>query len=197
MSQELPPLVAKKFEERLLRYQELEREIGRPDLSVPARIALTKEFGGLRKSIESYQEYLRLLKEIGGNEEMTRARDPELRSLAREELTRLRQLLATRVESLIEDILVDDRQASRNVIMEVRAGEGGDEAALFAADLFRMYSKFAERRGWKIDIIDSSPTDLKGFREIVFSMSGDGVYRDLRYEMGGHRVQRVPETETQ
>jgi peptide chain release factor 1 len=123
--------------------------------------------------------------------------DQELRSMAREEINRLRPLQATLAESLLEQMLVDDKDSARNVIIEIRAGVGGEEAALFAADLFRMYSRYAEKKHWKVEMLDSSPTDLKGFKEIVFSVNGDSVLRDLRYEMGGHRVQRVPETEAQ
>ena len=92
-------------------------------------------------------------------------------------------------------VLDEDKDASRNVIMEIRAGVGGLEAALFTADLLRMYTKYAERRGWKAEILDASPTDLGGFKEVILSVTGDSVHRDLRYEMGGHRVQRVPATE--
>jgi peptide chain release factor 1 len=199
MTQELPPLIAKKLEEIQGRYQEIESQFSRPDLATPARIAYQKEFGALRKTVEGYREYLRVTREIAENEGLVRdgGGDPELRTLAREEIARLREIQAKLSEDLIEHILVDDPHSNRNVIMEIRAGVGGEEAALFAADLFRMYSKFAEKKGWKVDLIDASATDLKGFREIVFSVTGDSVYRDLRYEMGGHRVQRVPETEAQ
>lgn len=199
MSQDLPPLIIKKYEALLDRYLKVEEEIGRPDLPIPLRIALQKEFGSLKKSVDAYREYLSLSKEIAENEEIARdgAGDQELRALAKEEITLLRPRAERISESLIEQVLVDDPKSSRNVIMEIRAGVGGDEAALFAADLFRMYSKFAEKRGWKVEILDSSSTDLKGLREIVFSVTGDSVYRDLRYEVGGHRVQRVPETEAQ
>jgi len=199
MSQELPPLIGKKFEELLVHYKDLEAEFARPDLTAPKRISLQKEFGSLRRPIENYQEYLRTTREIGENEELAReaSGDQEMRSLAREEIARLRPIQSRLSLELTEHILVDDKDSSRNVIMEIRAGVGGDEAALFAADLFRMYSKYAERKGWKVEILDSSATELKGFREIVFSVAGDAVYRDLRYEMGGHRVQRVPETEAQ
>ncbi len=199
MSQELPPLIAKKLEELLVHYQEVESQIGRPDLSTAARIAYQKELGSLKKPIERYREYIRLQKEIGDNEDLARDGDgdTELRNLAREELALLRPKLERLANDLTDQMLVDDQRASRNVIMEIRAGVGGEEAALFAADLFRMYSKYAEKKGWRIEIMDASPTDLKGFREIVFGVHGDSVYRDLQYEMGGHRVQRVPETEAQ
>jgi len=199
MSQELPPLIMKKLEEIEVRYQDLEALISRADLPTPLRVAHQKEFGGLRKTIEGFREYLRIAQEIAGNDELARdsATDQELRALAREELGRLKPIQARLADELTEHVLVDDKNAGRNVIVEIRAGVGGEEAALFAADLFRMYSKYAERKGWRVDLMDSSPTDLKGFREIVFAVSGDSVYRDLRYEMGGHRVQRVPETEAQ
>ena len=119
-----------------------------------------------------------------------------MRELASEEIERIKPLLQKAVSDLLEMILVEDKNSDRNVIVEIRAGTGGDEAALFAADLFRMYSRYAEQKHWKIEILDASPTDLGGFKEIVFSVTGDAVYRDLHYEMGGHRVQRVPTTET-
>jgi len=199
MSQELPPLIARKLDELQARYRELEAEVSRPDLSTPTRVAYQKEFGCLRKPVDGYREYLRVTREIGENEELARdgGGDQELRAMAREEIVRLRADQARLSEELTEHILVDDQKSSRNVIIEIRAGVGGEEAALFAADLFRMYAKYAEKKGWKVEILDSSPTDLKGFREIVFSVTGDQVYKNLRYEMGGHRVQRVPATEAQ
>jgi peptide chain release factor 1 len=199
MIQELPPLIAKKLDELLARHVTLEAELGRPDLPTSTRVAFQKEFGTLRKLVNGYREYLRLTREIAENDEMSRDgdSDQELRTMAREEIAQLKPLQASLAETLLEQMLVDDKNASRNVIMEIRAGVGGEEAALFAADLFRMYAKYAEKKGWKVEVLDSSPTDLKGFREIVFSVNGDSVYRDLRYEMGGHRVQRVPETEAQ
>ncbi|HVR73488.1 MAG TPA: peptide chain release factor 1, partial [Planctomycetota bacterium] len=123
--------------------------------------------------------------------------DPLLRELAREEIARLEPILAKLTSELMDAVLVEDKDASKNVIMEIRAGTGGDEAALFAGDLLRMYSKYAERRGWKLEVLEQSPTDLGGFKQLVLSITGEFVHRDLRYEMGGHRVQRVPTTETQ
>src|SRR5262245_35304230 len=178
---ELPPLIKKKLDESQARYQELETIVSRPDLATGARVAYQKEFGGLRRLIEEYREYQRITQELAGNEELTRdsASDQELRAMAREEIARLRPLQERLTNDLIERILVDDKMANRNVIVEIRAGVGGEEAALFAADLFRMYNKYAEKKGWKVDLLDSSPTDLKGFREIVFSVTGDSVFRDL------------------
>jgi peptide chain release factor 1 len=199
MTQELPPLIQKKLEETEARYRELEELVSRADLPTHLRVAYQKEFGGLRKPVDGYRLYRRLSEEIAGNEELARdsSGEQELRALAREELLRLKPERERLAADLTEQILVDDRESKRNVIIEIRAGVGGEEAALFVADLFRMYSKYAERKGWRVDLMDSSPTDLKGFRDIVFAVTGDQVYRDLRYEMGGHRVQRVPETEAQ
>ena len=199
MSLELPPLIEKKLKETETRYQELEGLISSADLAPPKRVAYQKEFGGLRKVTEGYREYRRCLQEIADNDSIVRdsASDGELRSMAREEIARITPNLEQLKSDLTESVLVDDDKAQRNVIVEIRAGVGGEEAALFAADLFRMYTRYAERKGWKVDLIDSSPTDLKGYREIIFSVTGDSVFRDLRYEMGGHRVQRVPETEAQ
>ncbi len=119
--------------------------------------------------------------------EIERFPQDELESLAEQQTELVRQIQ--------ERFVTEDADADRNVIMEIRAGTGGDEAALFAGDLYRMYRHYAEDRGWKAEVMDSSPTDLGGFREIIFSISGDGVYSRLRYESGVHRVQRVPRTE--
>jgi peptide chain release factor 1 len=199
MSQELPPIIKKKLDEFQARYRELEGIVSRSDLATGARVAYQKEFGGLRKLMEGYQEYLRICQELAGNDELLRdsGSDQDLRALAREEVALLRPQQEKLASELTERILVDDKMANRNVIIEIRAGVGGEESALFAADLFRMYNRYAEKKGWKVELLDSSPTDLKGFREIVFSVTGESVFRDLRYEMGGHRVQRVPETEAQ
>jgi len=122
-------------------------------------------------------------------------KDGEMRELARAEITELEEKLAKTDEELKLLLVPRDPLDDKNIIMEIRAGTGGEEAALFAADLFRMYSRFAERMGWKFEIMNSSETMLGGFREIVFSISGECVYENLRYESGAHRVQRIPETE--
>ena len=194
----LPPLVEKKLQEAVERHAELENQLG--DGEILAKPALyrkiSRECGALGKLVSTYHAYLKTRREIEENETLVReSSDPELSEMAKEEVERLRQLEEEQSSGLLERVLVEDKDADRNVIVEIRAGTGGNEAALFVADLFRMYSKYAEREGWKIELIDSNPTDLGGFREIIFSVAGDAVYRDLRYEMGGHRVQRVPTTE--
>lgn len=200
MSKELPPLIEKKLSERQARSRELEGLVSQPDVIAQREsyLAYTRELGELRRSVGDYEEYLAVSRETADNESLARdsSEDQELRDLAKEELHRLEAERDRLIDSLVDAVLVDDGTAGKNVIIEIRAGTGGDEAALFVADLFRMYGRFAEKRNWKVDLIDASPTALKGFKEIIFSVTGDQVYRDLRYEMGGHRVQRVPETES-
>ena len=200
MPKELPPLIHKKLETLRERSKELEELIATPEVLADsaALLAHSRELGSLRRPVTGFQEYLDVSQEIQDNDSIAKdsSEDPELRSMAKEELQDLSERLDKIIDDLVEAILVDDKIASRNVMMEIRAGTGGDEAALFVADLFRMYRMFAEKKSWKIELIDSSPTDLKGYKEIVFSVTGDSVNRDLRYEMGGHRVQRVPETES-
>jgi len=122
-------------------------------------------------------------------------KDPELRNLAKEELEQIRFQLGEKEKELKELLVPRDPRDDKNVIMEIRAGTGGEEAALFAADLFRMYTRYAEGKGWKVEVMDANETELGGFKEIIFSVSGPGAYGDLRYESGVHRVQRVPVTE--
>jgi peptide chain release factor 1 len=122
-------------------------------------------------------------------------KDSDMRELAREEVKELEKRLQEAGEKLKFLLIPKDPLDEKNIIMEIRAGTGGDEAALFAADLFRMYSRFAETKGWKFEIMNSNETELGGFKEIVFSINGSNVYENLRYESGVHRVQRVPETE--
>ncbi len=195
----LPPLIEKKLQDLSTRHAELEKQLSDPALLSNQSLyrSVSRECGGLGKIVSSYQQYVKNAKELADNEELSRADDdPELGELAREEVTRLKPLVSQQAQDLTDRVLVEDKHADRNVIVEIRAGTGGDEAALFAADLFRMYSKFAEKKRWKTEVLDAHPTDLGGYREIVFSLAGDTVYGDLRYEVGGHRVQRVPTTET-
>ncbi|MGQ9590133.1 MAG: peptide chain release factor 1 [Planctomycetota bacterium] len=195
----LPPLIEKKLEEMRARRKELQDLLLRPDSPPggPAYLARSRELGGLEKKVRRYEEYLRVLEGWRQSQAIARdsGEDSELRQLAREEAAQL-GLEAERLSNeLVDMILVEDKDASKNVIMEIRAGTGGEEAALFAAELFRMYAKHAERKGWTVDVMDVSRSDLGGFKEIIFSVAGEAVHRDLRYETGGHRVQRVPVTE--
>lgn len=195
----LPPLIEKKLEELRARRKELESLLVGPEIPPggPAYLAYSRELGALQKKVGRYEEYLRVLREWRESQSLARdsGEDPELRQLAREEAARLALEVERLSNELVDMILVEDKDASKNVILEIRAGTGGEEAALFAADLFRMYAKYAERKGWTVDVMDVSRSDLGGFKEIIVSVAGEAVHRDLRYETGGHRVQRVPVTE--
>jgi len=195
----LPPLIGKKLEQVRARRAELEELVAKPEIIQQSQIYLAhaRELGEVSKKAAKYEEYLRRQKELEENQALARSsvEDAEIRQLAKEEVAQLEPIVKRLADELVELVLVEDKDASRNVIMEIRAGTGGEEAALFAAALFRMYSKYADRKGWRIEVMDSSPTDLGGFKDVIFSVSGGSVHRDLRYEMGGHRVQRVPETE--
>lgn len=196
----LPVPVQKKLAEAVERFEELEGRLADPGTAANPGLfrSLSRERGRLAKLVSLYKEYEATLAEIASNRELERdEEDPELRALAGEEVERLEARVEELSGELTDSILAEDEAGDRDVILEIRAGTGGDEAALFAADLFRMYSKYAETRRWKVEVLDSSPTELGGFKEIVVSISGPLAWRDLRHESGGHRVQRVPSTETQ
>ena len=157
---------------------------------------LMRESAGLEEVVETYRVYKRLLKDIEGNRQVIQeGGDSELTALAREELKELKEKEEEMSHELKLLLVPKDPLDTKNIIMEVRAGTGGEEAALFAADLFRMYSRYAESRRWTIEILSSHQTEIRGFKEVVFSISGKSVYESLRYESGVHRVQRVPVTE--
>ncbi len=195
----LPPLVEQKLQKMEERCEELEVLMAKPEIiGQPAQYrSYSRELGGLAKKVAKFRDYRRVSRELLENTELSRSEgeDQEIRDLAGEEMKQLRTVLERLAGELLDMILVEDRDSDRNVIMEIRAGTGGDEAALFAGDLLRMYTRYAEEVGWKIEILDCSPTDLGGFKSVVFSVAGDSVFRNLRYERGGHRVQRVPDTE--
>ena len=154
-----------------------------------------KKLAELEPLVEKHREYKLVQKDIEGSEEIVRAGDPEMQELAQEDLASLQ----TRRDAILAELRIllvpKDPNDEKNVILEIRAGTGGDEAALFAADLFRMYSRFAERQGWKLDVMSTSDSTSGGLKEVIASIDGRGVYSRLKYESGVHRVQRVPATE--
>jgi peptide chain release factor 1 len=160
---------------------------------------LSREYARLKELMAHSEAYTKTLADLAENRALLQAEPPEseLAQMAREEVTRLE----TEEQKLVRDIqramIPPDPADSRNTIFEIRAGAGGQESALFAADLYRMYTRYAETRGWKFESLDSSPSDLGGFKEIIFQISGTDVYKRLKYESGVHRVQRVPATEAQ
>lgn len=181
------------------RYQELCDLLMDPNVTQdPAKYKdVAKEKSGLDKTIEKYHEYKKVLTTLEEGESVLKNdSDEELRELAELELEELKPKKIDLEEELKVLLLPRDPQDKKNVIVEVRAGTGGDEAGLFAGDLYRMYSRFAERIGWKIEVLSSNPQGVGGFKEIIFMMNGENVYGVMKYESGVHRVQRVPKTET-
>lgn len=182
------------------RYNELERLISDPaNMSDYTKIGeYSKERAGLTEIVESYRDYRRQLQELDDAKKMLNEEsDPELSAMAQEEVASLSSSTEELYAKLIILLLPKDPRDDKNVIMEIRAGAGGDEAALFAADLFRMYSYYAQNRGWKLEVIDQSDTGVDGFKQITFEVKGKAAYSRLKYESGVHRVQRVPKTEAQ
>ena len=187
-----------KLEARERRYQEIERLLSDPGVTSDQKRYrdLSREFAELSEVVAALTDYRRIQDERDQAKSMAEAEpDPELKSMAKDELKSLEEALALN-EAVLKSLLMPrDPLDSKNAIMEIRAGTGGEEAALFAADLYRMYTRYAETRRWKIEVIENTASDLGGFKEIIFSVAGKDVYGDLRRESGGHRVQRVPVTE--
>jgi peptide chain release factor 1 len=154
-----------------------------------------KKLAELEPLVHKHREYKLVQKDIEGSEEIVRGGDPEMRELAEEELASLQQKRDAILAELRMLLVPKDPNDEKNVILEVRAGTGGDEAALFAADLFRMYARYAERQGWKLEVMSTSDSVSGGLKEVIASIEGRGVYSKLKYESGVHRVQRVPATE--
>ncbi|MBI5366772.1 MAG: peptide chain release factor 1 [Planctomycetes bacterium] len=176
-------------------YEAIEQQTADPKVySNPARYAaLMKERGRLSKYVTKYRALQETVKQR--DEARAMLADPEMKALAEEDLTRLITQEKALLADLEEMFLSEDREGAKNSIMEIRPGVGGEEAALFAADLLRMYEKYAEIKGWKVDVIDMDQTDMGGLRGITLNISGTDVFKNLRYETGTHRVQRVPATE--
>ena len=190
----------KKLEQLQIRFNELSEEIQDPDLlKDPKKYKdLMREHSHLTSVMEAYEEYKTILKGIEDSKTMiTHETDHELKEMAREELASLEEQLPPLEEKIKMLLIPPDPLEEKNIIMEIRGGTGGDESSLFAADLFRMYTRYADMKGWKYEVMDANETEVGGYKEISLSISGKYVYGSLRYESGVHRVQRVPETESQ
>ena len=184
----------------LERYDELNRLLSDPAILGDQRRSkeLGRELRALEQIVERGKRYLQVAEELAGAREiMETESDAEMRALGSDDVQRLKPELEDLEEELKLLLVPQDPNDTKNFIMEIRGGAGGEEAALFAADLYRMYSRFAEVKKWKIDLLDWNETDKGGFKEISFSVSGDGAYGLMKFESGVHRVQRVPETEAQ
>jgi peptide chain release factor 1 len=190
--------LAGKLEKIKIRFDSINEQLSDPHISADREkmISLTRERSDLSEIVEAYAKYSSVLKNIKGNKEIIETvNDNDLVSMAEAELDDLNAEKERLEEEIKVLILPKDPNDDKGIIMEIRAGTGGEEAALFAGDLFRMYSRYAEMRNWKIELIDISDTGLGGIKEAVFSVNGNNVYGDLKFESGVHRVQRVPETE--
>lgn len=159
--------------------------------------ALSKEHADLSEVVKVFRQYKQVCSDIAGNRELLYDSDPEMKELAGLELGQLEEQQTELEEQLRLLLLPKDPNDDKNIILEIRAGTGGDEAALFAADLFRMYNRYADRNRWKVELMSVSETDGGGFKEVIALISGERVYSRLKFESGTHRVQRVPDTETQ
>ena len=181
------------------RYEEIGKRLEEPEVfsDLKKYRELAKEKAKLEDVVAKYRRYRKVLSDISESREVLRTEtDPDMRSLAEEDLKALESEKESLEESLKRDLVPKDPNDDRNAIVEIRAGAGGEEAALFAAELFRMYGRYAESKGWKVEILTSNPTDLGGFKEVIFAVEGDGAYGRLKREGGVHRVQRIPETES-
>lgn len=188
-----------KLEEVADRFREVEGLLSDPSVVKDQKRyrSLTKEHAELIDVVNRYNRYCRIREELRDSEELLRDADPEVREMASAEVAELQEERAELEEELKVMMLPKDPNDNRNVILEVRAGTGGDEAALFAGDLFRMYTRYAENRGWKVELLSSAESEMGGFKEVIAMITGNGAYSRFKYESGTHRVQRVPETEAQ
>lgn len=201
MAQTVDDKLLDKLEQIAARREDLERQLADPEVAGnPARsVAIAKEVGKLRYLIVPYRELCKTRKQL--EEARQLANDPsvdgDMRDLAHEEIPELEEKYEKQLDALKDRVVTADDAAISSIILEVRAGTGGSEAALFARDLYEMYLRFCENKGYKVEVLDQSASDLGGLKDVVLSIKGEGVWQALGYEGGGHRVQRVPETEAQ
>ncbi len=186
-----------KLESIELRFTEIESQLSRSDLDGKELTRLSKERASIVDIVEAYKVYKKQKLDREAAKEMLKESDPELREMAKEELATLEEQIKESEQELQLLTLPRDPNDERNVILEVRAGTGGEEASLFAADLLRMYTRYAEKKGWKVEALSSTESAAGGYKEAVILIKGEKVFSRLKFESGVHRVQRVPQTETQ
>ena len=190
-----------KLKERASRAKEIEALLSDPAVAANGQriSALSRELGALRPFVELYGRFTKCVADLEGAKAMAadKVSDAEMRALAEAEVRETKAASERLFDQLRRMLVAEDEDAHRNSIVEIRAGAGGEEAALFARDLFQMYERLAGRRGWRLEVMDGTPTDHGGLKAITFSLAGDAVFRAMRYESGVHRVQRVPKTEAQ
>jgi peptide chain release factor 1 len=192
------PLI-RKLDELSARHEALQAQLNDPAFLADHQqmIAASREAGRLGNIVDQYHQYTRIVAEAAELEAMAAGGDAEMAELAAAELPDAREKARAMLEALKDEFLAAEDNAIDSFFIEIRAGTGGDEAALFAGDLFEMYRKYCDHHGWRLEVSDFSPSERGGFKEAIVHVSGSGAYRHLQYEAGGHRVQRVPETETQ
>ncbi|WP_022661894.1 peptide chain release factor 1 [Paucidesulfovibrio longus] len=188
-----------RLDETEVAFEELEKQLADPAIfnDQERYRKVTKAHSELGEIVNVYREYKAVSQNLADNKELARDKDPEIREMAHAEIPELEERVEELAEKLKILLLPTDPMDEKNIILEIRAGTGGDEAALFAADLFRMYCRYAEEKRWKVELVDEHETGTGGFKEVIASIAGDRVYSHLKYESGTHRVQRVPATESQ
>ncbi|OOX32904.1 peptide chain release factor 1 [Vibrio parahaemolyticus] len=188
-----------KLETLVERYEEVQHLLGDPDVigDQDKFRDLSKEYSQLEEVTKCFQAYQQAQDDLAAAEEMAKEDDEEMREMAQEEIKDAKEAIERLADELQILLLPKDPNDDRNCFLEIRAGAGGDEAGIFAGDLFRMYSKYAEKRGWRIEVMSSNEAEHGGYKEMIAKVSGDGAYGVLKFESGGHRVQRVPATESQ
>ncbi len=181
------------------RYEELGHMLMDPDIGsdIKKMTDVTKEQASLQAAYDLFQEYKEVKDGIDGAKELMKENDPEIKEMAKMELEELEARMPDIIKKLELELIPKDPNDNKNVIMEIRGAAGGDEGNIFAGDLYRMYVKYAESQGWKVEVMEAEESEAGGFSLISFNVIGDGVYGKLKYESGSHRVQRVPKTETQ
>jgi peptide chain release factor 1 len=193
------PAIQERLDRLIDRAEELNGLLSQPDVinNQSEFRKLSQEYAEVSPVVSKYEQYRKAVDELDNINAMLKDSDADMRAMAQEELPGAEQKLHDTENELQTLLLPRDPNDQRNVYLEIRAGTGGDEASLFAADLFSMYSRYAEQQGWKVEVISSSQSDVGGYKEIISRISGTGVYSKLKFESGAHRVQRVPTTETQ
>ncbi len=193
----MKPSLLAKLQQLAERLEAVDRLLSEPDSAqrMDEFRKLSKERADLAPVVEELHAYLTLEADLTAAQEWLQ--DPELKAYAQDEITRLKAALDDKTSELQRLLLPKDPNDDRNVILEIRAGTGGDESALFSADLLRMYMRYAERNRWQTEILSANESDLGGYKEVIVRIAGQGAYSKLKFESGGHRVQRVPQTETQ
>ena len=189
----------KKLEGLAERHEEVGHLLGDPETISDQKkfTELSKEYSQLEEVVTTFSTYRQLLEDIASAEEMLKDDDPDMREMAEEDYHEGKKQLEPLESALQKLLLPRDPNDDKNIFLEIRAGTGGDEAAIFVGDLFRMYSRFAEKNRWQIEVMNENPSEQGGYKEIICKITGDSVYSKLKFESGAHRVQRVPETESQ